>query len=73
MICAGAYFTISKTELADKTTGSRHRAALGISEETDALTLVVSEETGNISIAYNGVLIKMKDVEQLRSYLNLYV
>lgn len=73
LICAGAYFTISKTELADKTTGSRHRAALGISEETDALTLVVSEETGNISIAYNGVLIKMKDVEQLRSYLNLYV
>lgn len=73
LICAGAYFTISKTELADKTTGSRHRAALGISEETDALTLVVSEETGNISIAYNGVLMKMKDVEQLRSYLNLYV
>lgn len=73
LICAGAYFTISKTELTDKTTGSRHRAALGISEETDALTLVVSEETGNISIAYNGVLMKMKDVEQLRSYLNLYV
>jgi DNA integrity scanning protein DisA with diadenylate cyclase activity len=42
----------------------RHRAAVGLSEETDALVVVVSEETGRVSVAYNGRLIRYPDVEE---------
>ncbi|UKI48787.1 MAG: DNA integrity scanning protein DisA nucleotide-binding domain protein [Clostridium sp.] len=56
--CAGAYYVLTKHEDLDKTTGSRHRAGLGISEVTDSLTVIVSEETGNISIASEGFMIK---------------
>lgn len=53
---AGCVFPLSKNEMADRTLGLRHRAAVGISEETDAVAIVVSEETGCISIAVNGIL-----------------
>ena len=50
--CAGAYYNLTDNQDdIDKTTGSRHRAALGISEVTDSLTVCVSEETGDISLA----------------------
>lgn len=49
--------------------GTRHRAALGISEQSDALALVVSEETGAISVARNGVLRRDVDAAELREYL----
>jgi diadenylate cyclase len=49
--------------------GTRHRAALGVSEETDAVAIVVSEETGGISIASEGRLIPLRDETRLRSTL----
>lgn len=65
--CAAAYFPPTTREL-PTSYGARHRAAVGISEITDSITIVVSEETGNISIAENGDL-KVYSVAQLRSYL----
>ena len=50
--------------------GTRHRAAIGLSEETDAAVIVVSEQTGSISVAYRGVLYPRLDEGQLRSELS---
>lgn len=73
ILCAGAYFILSEKEVEDKTMGSRHRAALGISEVTDSLTIIVSEETGDVSIAVEGILLKMNDKEKLREYLGMFM
>lgn len=73
ILCAGAYFILSEREVADKTMGSRHRAALGISEVTDSLTIIVSEETGEISIAISGMLLKMNDRDKLMEYLKTFM
>lgn len=73
ILCAGAYFILSEREVEDKTMGSRHRAALGISEATDALTIVVSEETGQVSIALEGILLKMNDKDKLMEYISMFM
>ena len=65
--CAAAYFPPTTKEL-PTSYGARHRAAVGISEITDSITIIVSEETGNISIAESGDL-KVYSVAQLRAYL----
>ncbi len=52
--------------------GLRHRAALGISEASDAIAVVVSEETGSISIAHNGRMIRRLDSERLENILNAF-
>ncbi len=65
--CAAAYFPPTTREL-PTSYGARHRAAVGISEITDSITIIVSEESGNISIAENGDL-KVYSVAQLRAYL----
>jgi len=69
--CAGAYYVLSTSEMFDKTVGSRHRAALGIAEVTDSVTIVVSEETGKISITYSGIIISISDRDKLLEYLDL--
>lgn len=60
----------SKEELINKELGSRHRAAIGMSEVSDAIIIVVSEETGMISIAENGTLERGFDREKLYKYLS---
>ena len=65
---ATCYLPLSEAEIS-KAYGTRHRAALGISESTDAVTVVVSEETGGISVTLQGRLIRIQDRETLRSYL----
>ncbi len=70
--CAGAYFNLTSNQNKideDKTMGSRHRAALGISEVTDSITVCVSEETGEISLAYDGLMVPANDKETLLGYL----
>ena len=58
-----------KEELINKELGSRHRAAIGMSEVSDAIVIIVSEETGIISIAENGTLERGFDRERLSAYL----
>lgn len=53
---AACVFPVSQRELADRSTGLRHRAAMGLTEETDAICVVVSEETGSISICKDGLM-----------------
>lgn len=69
IIAAGCFFPLTSREEVSKALGTRHRAAIGLTEETDALVLVVSEETGTISIAYRGRLSRSFDEERLRRLL----
>ncbi|MFC0523802.1 diadenylate cyclase CdaA [Pontibacillus salicampi] len=66
---AACYLPLSESPFISKELGTRHRAALGISEVTDALTIVVSEETGAISCTKNGELHRELDHEALRDIL----
>lgn len=66
---AGAVFPISLNTKINKRLGTRHRAALGISEESDAIAIVVSEETGKISIAIGGVLNYNLSIDDVRMML----
>jgi len=70
-ICsAGCLFPLSQRDELSKALGTRHRAAIGITEETDAIVIVVSEETGSVSIAYNGKLRRGLDENRLRRVLS---
>ena len=66
---ATCYLPLSDNMNISKDLGTRHRAAVGISEATDALTIVVSEETGRVSVAQGGKLEKIGSAEHLRSVL----
>ncbi len=68
--CAAAFYPPTNKELSPKYGGARHRAAIGISEITDSLTVVVSEETGTISFAMNGELKKIPTKELRASLVN---
>lgn len=67
---ATCYLPLSDNMDISKDLGTRHRAAVGISEVTDSLTLVVSEETGRVSVASGGRPIRVSDAEQLKEILS---
>ncbi|MBI3614967.1 MAG: TIGR00159 family protein [Candidatus Omnitrophica bacterium] len=69
LAAAACLFPLSENPQLSKTMGTRHRAALGLSEETDALVIVVSEETGTISMAVKGKLTKDLEREDLARIL----
>ncbi len=66
---AGVFFPMPDTKMRDKSFGTRHRAALGITEETDAVVVVVSEERGTISICFGGNIIPALDEATLKQAL----
>ncbi|EKN70414.1 hypothetical protein BABA_05171 [Neobacillus bataviensis LMG 21833] len=66
---AACYLPLSESPFISKELGTRHRAALGISEVTDSVTVVVSEETGNISLTKNGELHRDIKLEELKEIL----
>jgi diadenylate cyclase len=67
---AGVQFPLAESGELERELGSRHRAAVGLSQESDAVILVVSEETGDISIAESGRLIRKLSPDALRGLLN---
>lgn len=67
---AGCVFPLNQRELKDRSIGLRHRAAMGITEESDAIAIVVSEETGGISIGVNGKLERNLEPDDLKVRLN---
>lgn len=67
--CAGCVLPLSKNENISREIGTRHRAAIGISEMTDAIVVVTSEETGIISYAFKGELVRNVTEAQLREVL----
>ena len=69
IIGAGCILPLSQMPLADRSLGTRHRAALGLSEETDAVVVVVSEETSAISVAVGGRLTRNMTPAQVRDFV----
>lgn len=63
---AACVFPVTEKEMQDRSTGLRHRAAIGLTERTDAIAVVVSEETGGVSICENGVLQRNLTEKQFR-------
>ena len=68
VVSATCYLPLSENRM-DKNLGTRHRAGVGISEVTDSLTIIVSEETGEISLAYRGALTRKVSEDALRERL----
>jgi len=69
IIGAGCILPLTQAPLEDRTLGTRHRAALGLSQETDAVVVVVSEETAAISVAYQGRLSRGLSPQQVRDVI----
>lgn len=70
IVAATCYLPLSDNTAISKDLGTRHRAAMGISESTDSVTIVVSEETGKITLADNGILTRINDADTLRHLLS---
>ena len=67
--CAGAVFPTSNSTKLNRRLGTRHRAALGLAEETDSICIVVSEETGRVSIALKGEMLYNLTLDDVRMML----
>jgi len=67
---AACVFPVTEREMQDRSTGLRHRAAIGLTERTDAIAVVVSEETGGVSICENGVLLRNLTDQQFREKIS---
>jgi len=70
IVAAGVVLPLTQSPVSDRTMGTRHRAALGLSEESDALIVVVSEETSQISLAHRGRLRRDLDVDRLTEIIS---
>ncbi len=70
IVAAGCFLPLAIEPMIDKVYGTRHRAAMGISEDTDAVVVVVSEETGKISLSIGGKITKEQNPESLGRILN---
>jgi diadenylate cyclase len=70
LVAAGCFLPLSRNLQIARSLGTRHRAALGISEETDAVAVAVSEETGRVTIAVGGHIETVRDLNALRSRLD---
>ena len=69
LVAAGVQFPLAEGEQFSSELGSRHRSAIGLSQETDALVVIVSEETGSVSMAERGQLMRHLTIEGLRTLL----
>lgn len=66
---AGSFLPLTINPRVEKSLGTRHRAAIGLTEDTDAAVAIVSEETGRISVAHDGELFKDLDANEMRAFL----
>lgn len=73
IVAAGCFLPLAEASRANRELGTRHRAALGITEQSDAAAVVVSEETGRVSLALEGALLRDLDEEGLRARLSVLV
>ena len=69
VVSATCYLPLSDSTRLSKDLGTRHRAGVGVSEMTDSITIIVSEETGKVSVAYEGKLTRNVNADKLRSML----
>ncbi|GAY78307.1 diadenylate cyclase spyDAC [Sporolactobacillus inulinus] len=69
VVAAACYLPLSESPFISKELGTRHRAAMGVSEVTDSLTVVVSEETGGITVTKNGEMFREISEERLQEML----
>lgn len=71
-LAAACVLPLSTAFLADRELGLRHRSAIGVTEDSDAIAIVVSEERGSISIAHNGRIIRNLDAKRLKAVLHAF-
>jgi diadenylate cyclase len=69
IVAAGCYLPLTEDSTLGKDLGTRHRAGIGISEHSDAIAIIVSEETGITSVAHDGVLTRYLDEKKLKAFL----
>jgi diadenylate cyclase len=70
VVAAGCVFPLTQQAGLSMELGMRHRAAIGLSEETDAIVIAVSEETGMISVTHHGRIMRDLDADMLRAFLS---